>query len=279
MNRACMSSVRLLNPDYEYLFFNDAQVATFVQSEFPQYVPVFRSFRYPIQQYDFFRYLAVFRHGGFYFDLDVLLASDLSGLLDTGCVFPFERLTFSHHLRSLQMDWEIGNYAFGAAPGHPFLEAVIENCVRGQKDPRWVRPMLRGTPPLEGDIYFVFCSSGPGLCSRTLAENAELARTVTVLFPDDATDVRNWNHFGDCGVHLMSSSWRPQRGLIRGRLGYCCWRWMQRRLLKRSVLKQSPKRGVWSRRGSNEVGVGLEARALKFETRRSERASSADSRF
>lgn len=108
-----MTSVRLLNPDFEYKFFDDQQVKQFVLEKFPQYHSVFESFRFPIQRYDLFRYLAIYHHGGFYFDVDVMLASGLSGLLQHGCVFPFEGLTLSGFLRERGMDWEIGNYGFG----------------------------------------------------------------------------------------------------------------------------------------------------------------------
>ena len=234
--RACMSSMRLLNPDYEYLFFDDARVETFIRREFPEYLPIFNSFRYSIQRYDFFRYLAVFRYGGFYFDTDVLLASGLSHLLGAGCVFPFERLTFSDYLRvDHDMDWEIGNFAFGAAPEHPFLRAVIENCVRGQSDRNWVKSFMRGMPRLEEETYYVFGSTGPGLCSRTLAENPELAKTVTVLFPADVRDVRTWYHFGDVGIHLMQGSWRPRPNHLHGMVSHYAWRWKHRMLLKESA--------------------------------------------
>jgi hypothetical protein len=228
-----MSNVRLLNPDYEYLFFDDDLIEEFIEREFPHYRAVFDSFRFPIQRCDFFRYLAVYRYGGFYFDLDVLLASGLSALLENACVFPFEALTLSHFMHNdLGMDWQIGNYAFGAAPGHPFLEAVIKNCVRGQNDPNWVKPMMRGSPPLIKDEYLVINSTGPGLVSRTLAENGELAKTVTVLFPEDVCDVRNWNRFGDFGVHLADSSWRKSKSFIQGRFSGWCWHWMQQRRVK-----------------------------------------------
>jgi hypothetical protein len=182
--RAMVSNLRLLHPEYEYLFFDDAAVAKFLDEEFPQYRAVMDAFRFPIQRHDFFRYLAVYRYGGFYFDLDVLLASGLDGLLESGCVFSFEGLTFSHFLRNqLHMDWEIGNYGFGAAPGHPFLGAIIENVVRAQKDPAWVKPMLRGLPPLSKTEFYVLYTTGPGLVTRTFAENPDLAKTVTVMFP------------------------------------------------------------------------------------------------
>jgi hypothetical protein len=238
-NRAMMSNIRLLNPDFEYLFFDDERVDIFFKQEFPQYRAVFDSFRFPIQRYDFFRYLAVYRYGGFYFDLDVLLASGLSGFLDVGCIFPFEGLTFSHFLRTQhKMDWEIGNYAFGAAPGHPFLEAIIENCVRAQKDPSWVKPMMRGLPILSRAEFFVLNTTGPGLISRTLAENAELSKMVEILFPDDVCDLGNWNRFGNLGVHLMEGSWRAENGFLRRRLAvYLEYRKLQK------LLKQSQRLG------------------------------------
>src|SRR5437660_57893 len=90
--RAATVNLRLLNPDFEYLFFDDAQVEEFIDTEFPSYRPVVDSFPERIQRYDFFRYLAVYRFGGFYFDTDVLLASPLEELLAFGCVFLFVHL-------------------------------------------------------------------------------------------------------------------------------------------------------------------------------------------
>lgn len=245
-NRAMMANIRLLNPDYEYLFFDEEKVQAFIDREFPQFRTVFDSFRLPIQRYDFFRYLAVYRCGGFYFDLDVILASSLSDLLESGCVFPFEGLTLSDHLRDHhKMDWEIGNYAFGAAAGHPFLELVIKNCVKAQEDPSWVKPMMRGFPPLFAEEYVVLNTTGPGLISRTLAENPELAETVRVLFPEDVCNVANWNRFGDIGVHLMDGSWRTRSGYLYRRLAQ---HWENMKM--QSVLKKSLKLGKTRNHGA-----------------------------
>lgn len=233
--RAVVSNITLLNQDYEYLFFDDQRVEKFIREEFPQYRSVFESFKYRIQRYDFFRYLAVYRYGGFYLDLDVLLASSLSVLPDAGCVFPFEGLTFSRYLReTYAMDWEIGNYAFGAEAGHPFLGKVIENCMRAQEDPDWVRPAMRGLPPLSKHEFYVLNSTGPGLITRTLAENPGLAKTVRVLFPGDVCNIDNWNHFGDLGVHLMEGSWRQPGNYLRSRAALYWERWQLQKLIKES---------------------------------------------
>jgi inositol phosphorylceramide mannosyltransferase catalytic subunit len=237
--RAMVRNLKLLNPDFEYVFFDDEGVERFMDEEFPQYRTLFNAFEHKIQRYDFFRYLAVYRYGGFYFDTDVLLASGLSPLLDAECVFPFEGLTLSRFLRkNYGIDWEIGNYAFGASAGHPFLSAVIENCVKAQADPDWANPMLLGAPPLFRSEYRVLNTTGPGLLTRTLAENPGLRSKVTVLFPEDVCDENNWNQFGDLGVHFMEGSWRTKSTRIWRRLAQ---RWEHREMQK--LLKESRKLG------------------------------------
>lgn len=233
--RASVCNLKLLNPEFEYLFFDDEGVEAFIDRYYPEYRKLFRSFPFRIQKYDFFRYLAVYQFGGFYFDLDVFLASDLSSLLAAGCVFPFEGLTFSRHLRDrLGMDWQIGNYAFGAAPGHPFMKAVIDNCVRAQEDRAWVEPMMAGVPYLSRSEFLVLNTTGPGLLSRTLAEEPSLAADMKVLFPDDVCDVRYWNRFGDIGIHLMDGSWRKKSSWLRRRLGQYLEVWRMHSLLAES---------------------------------------------
>jgi len=233
--KAASANIKLLHPNYEYILFDDEKVEAFIKQQPSTYQKTFHSFNFTIQKVDFFRYLAIYNLGGFYFDLDVLLASNLSPLLDRECVFSFEDLNISRFLRrSYGMDWAIGNYAFGAAPGHPFLKAVIENCVRAQKDPAWVEPMMRGIPRLFRPEFLVLNTSGPTLVSRTLAENPALAETVTVLFPDDVCDSRNRQHFGNFGIHLMKGNWRTNYGWLRRRLAGAWEVWTYQTLLKES---------------------------------------------
>jgi mannosyltransferase OCH1-like enzyme len=217
--RAAVANVRLLNPDFEYCFFDDAQVEAFIDTHFAQYRKVVDAFPVRIQRYDFFRYLAIYHLGGFYFDLDVFLAASLDDLLDHGCVLPFEELTVQPFFRrERNLDWEVGNYAFGAAPGHPFLGEVIRNCVRAQQEPAWLEPMLAPIPRWFRDDFYVFDTTGPGLVTRTLAEYRDAARDVKVLFPDDVLDERSWHCFGSYGVHLQDGTWRSRKGLLHRKL-------------------------------------------------------------
>jgi hypothetical protein len=217
--QACVAGLRALNPDFEYLFFDDAAVERFIRDEFPEYQVIFGKFAYRIQRYDFFRYLAVYRLGGFYFDLDVFLAKSLEALRQHSCVFPFEEVSINPYLREKRgMDWEIGNYAFGAAAGHPFLKAVVTNCVRSVEEPDWAEVMMNDLPWFFRSESEVLNTTGPGVLSRTFAENLELRSEVTILFPDDICDQTHWHQFGDYGVHMMDASWRAKGSFWRRRL-------------------------------------------------------------
>jgi len=243
---AAAANLRLLNQDFEYLFFDDTGVISFINAEFPQYRSIFDSFPHRIQRYDFFRYLAVYHFGGFYFDTDVFLARGLAPLLDSSCVFPFEELALSNLLRGrFGIDWELGNYAFGAEAGHPFVEAIIANCIRAQHEPAWAMEALDGIPRPFRSQFRVLYTTGPGLVTRALAERPDLQSSVTILFPQDVGDESAWHTFGDFGVHLMQGSWRQRDGFLRTRL-LRLWESQKRRKVLRQSRTVGPTRcGGW----------------------------------
>ena len=98
--QAAKVTLTKLNPGFELLLFDDMGVESFITDRFPQHREVFEGFPHRIQKFDFFRYLAVWELGGFYFDLDVFLVSGLDPLLAQSCVFPFEELTLNRYLRN-----------------------------------------------------------------------------------------------------------------------------------------------------------------------------------
>ncbi len=91
---------------------------------------------------------------------------------------------------------------------------------------------MPGAIPMVKDEFFVLNSTGPGLISRTLAENPDAAKTVTVLFPDDVCDFRNWNKFGDIGIHLMGSTWREKKGFLYNKAARYWEYWKVDRIVK-----------------------------------------------
>lgn len=53
----------------------------FVRREFPQYLDAYRRLARGVERADFFRYMAVLRHGGVYADLDAECRRPLDGVL------------------------------------------------------------------------------------------------------------------------------------------------------------------------------------------------------
>ena len=251
--QSAIVNVKLLHPEFEYQFFDDVMIESFLAEHFPNYEAEYRSFRFRIQKYDFFRYLAVYQFGGFYLDLDVFLARDLTPLLTSPCVFAFEELAESRYFwRQFQMDWQIGNYAFGAEPGHPFLAAIIENCLRAKRQPDWVRPMMQGIPSSLLDSFYILNTTGPGMVSRTLAENPQLANNINILFPEDVCDRASWHQFGTYGVHSMAGSWRPRSNYFSRCLTRLWGHWNLRRMLTEGR-SRGKTRSAWP---VSEAGAG-----------------------
>src|SRR5678810_785765 len=92
-NRTCskfgwraLANARALHPNFEHVLFGNAEMEEFVREEFPECRAAMASFSQRIQRADFFRYLAVYRLGGFYFDLDVFLARSISPLLNLSLI-------------------------------------------------------------------------------------------------------------------------------------------------------------------------------------------------
>jgi len=133
------------------------------------------------------------------------------------------------------MDWEIGNYAFGASAGHPFIHEIIENCVRAQKEPTWAEAMMESIPRMFRDEFYVVNTTGPGLVSRTLAEYPDAATQVKVLFPENVCDSTNWHRFGSYGVHLQDGTWRKRKSFFRRRSIRAWWWWIGKKGLKESL--------------------------------------------
>jgi inositol phosphorylceramide mannosyltransferase catalytic subunit len=247
LESAAIYTVRSLNPDFEYKFYNDRAIEEFILTYYPTYFQVYKSFAYNIQRVDFFRYLAIYHFGGFYLDLDVLLARSLDDLTDNECVFSFEALTEYQFLREeYVIDWEIANYAFGASPKHPFLKAILENCIRSQMDTRWLSLMLNPFPRLLRSDYYVLCSTGPGLVTRTIAERKDLVDCVTILFPNDVCDRNNWRHFSSFGIHLAKGNWRKdsQESISYKLYRFFVRRWffMKRKRMFEASMQQGPRR-------------------------------------
>jgi len=96
---------------------------------------------------------------------------------------------------------------------------------------------MQGVPRAIWDVLLVPFTTGPGMVSRTLAENPHLAKDVTILFPEDVCDEGTWHQFGNFGIHLQQGAWRSRHSYLRRRLANLWESWMRRRLRRESCAK------------------------------------------
>jgi mannosyltransferase OCH1-like enzyme len=128
-------TMRKYNRDYKYLFFNDNDIEVFLKKYYSDtYYKSFKRLPVTIQKIDYFRYIAVYHYGGFYFDLDMKGYYSLDELLNYDSVFPIDENI--HKIKCNKPRYEnyckkgikflLGQYAFGAKPQNDFIKLLID---------------------------------------------------------------------------------------------------------------------------------------------------------
>ena len=185
-----VNKLQELHTEYDYKFFTDADIIDFFEKNYPHFLNTFNSFEENIQKFDFFRYVAVYHYGGFYFDLDMDFKQNLDDLCQYDCVFPIEisKLPETH----LKAGFQIGQYAFGASKGNDFLWSIITNIVDKKNRELKMHRQLK--------VYF---TTGPCLVTQLYYEYENKS---TIHLINDKMKRRNF--FGHYAEHKLFGSWK-----------------------------------------------------------------------
>ena len=125
-------SWKRLNLNSEYRFYNDADCLAFVRGEFPHLAGLYEELPFPILRADFFRYLAIYRFGGLYADVDMECLQPLSRFFSLdGAIFSIEARMTATRQRELRFrhPYQIANCIFASEAGHPFIGSIIDRVV------------------------------------------------------------------------------------------------------------------------------------------------------
>lgn len=177
--------LRRRNPDWDYRFYDDAEVDRFVRDHFAP--AVYRQFAriapsYGVVRADLFRYMAVLVHGGAYLDIKSTAERPLSEAIagDEGFVLshwdnrPGEPHAGwgQHPELADQPRGEIQQWHVIAAPGHPFLRRVIAT----------VLARIEAYRPWRDNVGWlgVITLTGPIMYTRAIAPILPLHRYVAV---------------------------------------------------------------------------------------------------
>jgi len=216
--RILVEKLKSNNPDFEYMFFTDNDIDVFIKKEYPKYYDLYCNFEYTIQKIDFFRYLAIYHYGGFYFDLDMDIDKSLIPLCDYDCVFPKEygddKNCKGVNFENLGITVLLGNYAFGASKGNAFLKSCVEHIynktIQLSSIPNNNDRYSSYTPntmsqyiKVESYIDHVLYTTGPVLISKSYAEY-ENKQDIYVIEPVPFKKYA----FGNYGTHLAVGTWK-----------------------------------------------------------------------
>jgi mannosyltransferase OCH1-like enzyme len=124
-------SFRRHHPDWEYEFWNDDNSLPFIQEHFPACVQTYQGLANHGQKADFFRYMALFIHGGLYADIDCECRRPLDFIAPNDeFILATELKTNSRKVMALyfsDLPEVYCNWAMLSVPRHPVLETLIEH--------------------------------------------------------------------------------------------------------------------------------------------------------
>ena len=120
---------------WEYRFYTDDLAREYIQDNYPaRFVKVFDSIVPGAYKADFFRYLVLYKEGGIYVDVDVMLNANLDSFITPELAFFAPIDAVGSYADEHFCVW---NGLLGSAPAHPILTNVIEwmvNLVPGRGD-------------------------------------------------------------------------------------------------------------------------------------------------
>jgi mannosyltransferase OCH1-like enzyme len=197
-------SLKKYNPDFEFKFFTDKDIVNFLSKNYPEYYTIYKKLPLKIQKIDYFRYVAIYHFGGFYFDLDILGLQPLNDLCDKSCIFPIDM-----HIKEDMCDQErymfycknntkylLGQYAFAAQPKHPFIKKIIEAINQN------INKFIADFDTEFGKTHeFVYKSTGPDLVTDVYL-NYNDNDDITILYH------REGQYFGNYAKHNFYGSWK-----------------------------------------------------------------------
>lgn len=213
---AFIEGVKTKNPKYQYLFFDDDDIETFLKEHYPEYWTTYERLPLLIQKIDFFRYIAVYHYGGIYLDLDMKVLKPFDdALLNHETVFPVdEYLTKPLHRWKRYRPFckndcyfLLGQYAFAANTKNAFIKNLIDNIhyridiiIQKHTEVLKAAQMRPSAKKQELELY-VYQTTGPDYVTQCFMD---YYNKNTVFILDNGTR----QMFGNYAKHMYMGSWK-----------------------------------------------------------------------
>ena len=196
-----IDNIKKHNPDYEYLFFTDNDILSFMKQHYPEYLQTYEKLPIKIQKIDFFRYVAVYHYGGVYMDLDMDGLKNMDDILQYNTVFPVDEYItdrLGHNKRykyyyNNNQKFLLGQYAFAAEPRNEFIKLLVDNIHNN------IHSIVKSVN--HDDQEYVYKTTGPDYVSKIYMDYTQKS-TIHIL------DNGKRQYFGDYAQHCHFGSWK-----------------------------------------------------------------------
>lgn len=156
-----------LNHGWEYRFWNKNDIDTFLETYYPDLIPIYRAFPYDVQRWDAIRYLILYKIGGLYVDMDYECTECITPLFcETECAMGMEP---KGHATLRRMPYIVGNAFMATTPNHPYFKELINAVFHDDKDMESLSPELS-----------ILDSTGPYMTTRVY-ENSKHQERVSLI--------------------------------------------------------------------------------------------------
>ena len=128
-----------LHPDWDYQFWDDQAIELFVNTEFPDLMPLFNHYSQTIMRVDMFRYLLMSRIGGVYVDIDYEALHPIDSILEDATLLLTEEPEDNLHsqaIRTRGMTYLLSNAFLASEAGHPFWVHLLTVMERAKYQPQ-----------------------------------------------------------------------------------------------------------------------------------------------
>ena len=198
-------TIKSILPDWKYVLMTDNDNRHFVETHFPDFLPFYDNFPYPIQRADAIRPMWLYIHGGIYIDLDFELLKPLDMLFSTNAD--------AYFVASGNFGFCITNSFMASKPRIPFWLSYIEEM---KKHPStWAI----------SKHFKVMTTTGPLALTRTLRKSNLLYTMLPnkLIMPCSVCNIEKCDLTESYLKPLHGQSWNSYDSLV---LNYilCNWR-------------------------------------------------------
>ena len=144
------SSWMLNNPDWQYVLWDENMALQFMKNIFPEYVELYKKYKYSIQRIDVLRYFILYRYGGLYADMDLECITSMNEIRDK---YPDE--LYLVETGNKAMGTHVSNLLMFSVRNHPFWSTLFLELYKSRELPWFYTKHL--------EIMF---STGPAFLNR-----------------------------------------------------------------------------------------------------------------